>query len=183
MDDKLLAARDMFWAYSCSGFQIDRDGAGAKYRELGGCREHETQWRDEYIHRNVELAQTNIVDGMRLLSYAQAQEALNEVMSLRNYGDDYEKFWYAFYLSELARLDNTPKGVRAAARKRAANLWNEIVHTPLKVTPENRQKVHEDALKAFRAESAEEYFTRFSRRKLAEAEQQGIVPDALTSLG
>lgn len=155
---------------------MQRDGASSDYRQLGGSPEHEPQWRAEYIQKNLQLAQTDLAQAMQFLSHAEAGEALPEILKLQHYSDDYDKFWYAFYLYELARTSSAPTSERKNAQQQAVNLWNLIVSKPAQVTPENRPKIQQYAIEALKVKTAEEYLVAYSHRKLAEAMEQGIIP-------
>ncbi len=163
----LVRARQIFWDYACNHFHLDRDGQLAEYVEAGGCKEHEAEWRHEYILNKVAEAQAHDKNALFGLQVAEAVEAIPSLLLMEDFGDDYFRFWHAFTLNHLAKFaSNSATGKQA--KNAAIETWRELLSRPILIAQRNRHRVSAEVLEMWKAQSVEEYLRNYCLRLLEE---------------
>jgi len=138
-----------------------------EYEKLGGGdREKEQAWRSEYIQDRIERLSYNSFDLLHDLRSTNAGEAIPELLKMKEFPDDYSKFWFAFTLHDLASCQSATKDNKRKALRQSERLWEEILKSPKGITDENRQLVVPYMIEALHAEDAEGYVRNYTQSRL-----------------
>jgi hypothetical protein len=160
-------AKSLFWSYSCNRFYLDRDDKEEEYLRLGGGDPgKEKEWRQEYINYWLSRMTISPLKALRCLRRTDAHEAIDALLMIQRYEDDYIKFWFADTLYDLSCIHCAAKQDKKLAKSRAKLLWQEILNNPVKINHENREKVNSMMLAAMNAKTPEEYIQNYTIRKL-----------------
>jgi len=135
-----------------------------EYAQAGGCPEKELVWRREYINRELEKVRTYELEALRNLTTADAFEAIPGLLELREFEDDYFRFWYAFTLLEIAPSNHLDGQLKAKVFEVVRVICAELSNGPINICAKNRAQVTSRMLSALNASTPEEYVQNYAQR-------------------
>lgn len=171
MTEDLEKAKKLFFDYSCNKFFMARDGADSEYKTYGATKEHEDEWRKEYIaYWKVRLSIDDL-EAVNQLNYAWAVEAMPELIKMCNQAEGYAKLWYSNAIWELSKSKQLPENVRRQAIETSIKGWESLVMGNFSI-PEHFQKKIIPNLRPLGATTPEEYVINYATRQLEEAKKR-----------
>jgi hypothetical protein len=154
----LARAKTMFFDYAAgSRFYMANDGCESEYLGFHVGKEQEAEWRREYISFWVGKLPSEKKEASHRLAAARAYEALPDMISAARTGDQWDQFWCAFEIYELAReqrlneslniqMDRkAPSHTIAFGIKTADLVWESIVKGPVIISQKNRARFQQDS--------------------------------------